>query len=553
MAHKKEHNQISLDQLQRDDTTQGKTSIDELLAQLHSAQEKITHLEKQMEQNTVRQIDLMHESVNAIIENEPTKLHAALDYLPEGLIILGSDGKIEKANPAARTLLTLNNQASINLIEQAMDSFGVRDMITNNLKSQQNMQGDFKFKSKNDKILLMRWQATSDRNGQLLGAVIIITDMTEILANRKAKSDFIAAISHELRTPLTSIQNAVSNILAGVTGKINNKTKEYLDTVISDCHRYGNLISDLLDTSKLETGSMPLNRTAAKIESIANKAFDAFKSIADDKGVNLITQFDRISTPVLADPQRIEQVIANLLDNAIKHTPEHGIVTLSTQETHDSIIISVSDTGAGIPEDIQNSIFEKFYQHHRQAGPGYRGAGLGLTICKEIMKAHGGSIWLENEQKIGSTFKCSIPKASPEIILNNHLAQLSDSVGSAKNNITLVMLKLQHPQQESEQFEQQAKNIIDDLFEELSPILSDEKDLALIIDNFEMALIIWNDKSRRTKTITGKIKKNISNISSIKFGQHQLLPMMAVAKYPDDKDSTTKLISAARQKYEKMN
>ncbi|MCK4998710.1 MAG: PAS domain-containing sensor histidine kinase [Anaerohalosphaera sp.] len=552
MRDKKEQKQIPLDRLHDEAAIPEQMTIANLIEQLDSAQEKIDSLEKQIEINSSKHFDLMHESVNTIVQNEQTKLNSAIEYLPEGLIIIDPFGNIEKANTSARTLLTGSDNAPIDLIAKALDALGIKNLIASNINSRKNDQGEFRFRSQNNNILQLLWHVIDDDNDKPIATVITLKDMTEEIENSKAKSDFIAAISHELRTPLTSIQNAVSNILAGVTGRINAKTRTYLNTVTADCRRYATLINDLLDTSKLETGAMPLNRCAIGIETIINKAIKAFTAIADEKSIEINAQLDRRVPPLLADPQRIEQVLANLLDNAIKYTPKDGRVTIADYETPESVIITVTDTGTGIPDNIQSRIFEKFYQHHRQAGAGYQGAGLGLAICSDIIKAHGGSLWVESLQGNGCKFSFSIPKVTPAIILNKHLTDLSDSINSPKENTSLIMLKFQCPDQNDSHLNEHAKNVINSLIEIYKLYPENNSDLVLQINDNEMALIILDDKNNNTDKITKKIIKNIRDIPNNSFGHQQLLPMIAIAKYPEETDDPADLIKIAREKYRNM-
>ena len=376
-----------------------------LLRELDFAEDRLTDLQQQIEGSISDQLDLVHEGVRSLVEYEKNKLEVAIENMNEGLIILSRSGHVEKANLSAKRLLGLTKDDSLETLTAAMDKIGFRELVLAQGSDRADASGEFNQRANEDRILQMRWTQMGDDWGHFLGYVVIVRDMTDEMAAEKAKTEFIAAISHELRTPLTSIQNSVSNILAGVTGKTNQKTRQYLHAMKGDCHRFADLINDLLDMAKLEAGSMPITR---RVMNMATIVTDGVMDCADQsraKGIDLVCEIDGHVSPVYADPQRICQILHNLIGNAIEHTDTGGKVTVRSYDKDDNVVTVVEDTGVGISEDLQKQIFSKFYQIQRKAGPGSKGSGLGLAICNGIMAVHGGSI-SSKIRAANSTFLC---------------------------------------------------------------------------------------------------------------------------------------------------
>ena len=523
-----------------------------LLSELDSAGEKLSSLEENVEGNISNQLDLMSESVRVVVEKEKTRLYECFELMSEGILLIGPSGELERGNPAVRKMLGLDDDKSLESLQRVVDELGLCELVETGRVKDGRKQGDFNFKSGDGKMLQMRWSEALDSEGYSLGCTVIIKNITDEIAGQKAKSDFIAAISHELRTPLTSLQNSISNILAGVTGKIGKPTRKYLTTMEADCHRYAGLISDLLDVSKLETGSMPLNRSVTRIETIVNSSLSAFGDIAVSKGVKLLCEVDRHIMPIYADSQRLEQVLANLLDNAIKFTDSGDRVTIGAYETSENIIMMVEDTGPGIPESSQEKIFEKFYQIGREAGAGYKGAGLGLAICSGIIEGHGGSIWVESEEDKGSRFNISLPKTKPETIVHRHLNALSEKIGSEDATVGVILVKLDSSSEDEEALRISNKTVIRHILADSMNLLTEPGDLAIQMSDSEVTLISRECRGKSTEKIVDRVRKIVANDLKKKLGQGIISPMLGVGVYPKDSDSMTELAAISRKGMQKM-
>lgn len=247
-------------------------------------------------------------------------------------------------------------------------------------------------------------------NGLPRGVVVVLRDVTSQRELERMKSNFLSVVSHELRTPLHSIKGFVDIILMGKTGDINETQTDFLRTVRQQTTLLQNLIDDLLEYSRLESGQVKLRLTVVSMQEVANAVIDKLKPLADQGQIRLLSKLPARLPPVEADRMRMEQVLTNLIDNAIKFTPSGGSITVLGKDLGKELQISVVDTGIGIPASELERIFDRFYQVDSGASRSYRGTGLGLTICKHIVEHHRGKIWAESEPNKGSTFHFVLPK-----------------------------------------------------------------------------------------------------------------------------------------------
>jgi signal transduction histidine kinase len=229
------------------------------------------------------------------------------------------------------------------------------------------------------------------------------------------KSDFVSNVSHELRTPLTAIKGAVDLVLREVAGPLTEKQIHYLTRVRSNTQHLTSLINDVLDLSKIESGSSEVKFNRVSLSSLVHEVIETLRPVAAEKAIRLDPIVTERSIFVLADPDKINQVLMNLIGNAIKFTPASGKVTVSASRNgQKNVQVSVSDTGPGVLPSERETIFDKFYQIADEEGAKPKGTGLGLAICKALVELHGGKIWVESEVKQGSTFNFTLPADIPE-------------------------------------------------------------------------------------------------------------------------------------------
>lgn len=239
---------------------------------------------------------------------------------------------------------------------------------------------------------------------------VAINSMCEKLRELdRLKADFFAAMSHELRTPLTSIKEGTGLLLEGVGGDTSDKQRKLLGILAEESNRLITLVNSLLDYSKMEAGMMAYDFEMTGVDPLIKRAIAEITPLVEAKQIRLESVMEESLPAVRVDPERMLQVLRNLLANAVKFTPKGGQVSVAAKPANGKLEISVKDSGPGIPADSLVSIFEKFNQGNRQGSHAQQGTGLGLAIAKSIITSHGGKIWAESQLGKGSTFIFVLP------------------------------------------------------------------------------------------------------------------------------------------------
>jgi PAS domain S-box-containing protein len=225
----------------------------------------------------------------------------------------------------------------------------------------------------------------------------------------KIKSNFLNITSHELRTPIAAIKGYVEMLLMNTLGPINEEQKRGIEVALRNANRLDNLIQDILDVSRLESGTMKFIPEKTNIHKMIKDATETTQSSADNKQIKITTEIEQGIPELIVDQERIKQVLTNLLNNAIKFSPEKTQITIRAKKEHDDVLFEVQDFGRGIPKNKQKKIFEIFYQVDSGMDRKFGGVGLGLAISRGIVLSHGGTIWVESEASKGSTFRFTLP------------------------------------------------------------------------------------------------------------------------------------------------
>ncbi len=243
-----------------------------------------------------------------------------------------------------------------------------------------------------------------DAENQLIKANEILRE------HDRLKSEFVSTVSHELRTPLYIFKNITSNAMAGVMGKISRKLYENLQTAEQSIDRLSRIISDFLDVSKIESGCLELDMTILNVQSIVTEVTDSLQALAQAKGIEIKAGLCSETIEISADRERLTQILANLIGNAIKFIPANGHITVKVDDCGKEVQFSVADDGPGLSEEDVEKIFDRFVQIRLVSGPGEHGTGLGLAITRELVKMHGGRIWIESTLGEGCRFCFVLPK-----------------------------------------------------------------------------------------------------------------------------------------------
>jgi len=237
----------------------------------------------------------------------------------------------------------------------------------------------------------------------------------ELEKARQLQADFAAMIVHDLRSPLTSIIGTAALLKEGLLGPLNDEQRKWLSRIEAGSCTLVDLVSDFLDVSKLEAGAVNLDKRRVDLNRLVQASLENHLLLAKDKGICLTSCLDRTLPQVQADPSRLEQVLGNLLSNALKFTPEGGKIEVGTsRDNGNGTRIWVKDSGVGIPPQEIGYLFEKYRQTSSGKNSKQKGTGLGLVICKMIVETHGGKIWVDSEEGKGSTFTLMLPSQSED-------------------------------------------------------------------------------------------------------------------------------------------
>jgi PAS domain S-box-containing protein len=263
-------------------------------------------------------------------------------------------------------------------------------------------------------LLVMRANLAKVRShsGVVTGAVMVLNDITREKEIDRVRSEFVSVVSHELRTPMAAIKEAVSLIIDGVTGPVNERQVKFLDMAKRNIDRLTGIINDLLDLSKIESGKMTLLCEKVSASSIVDEVVATFEPVAHEKEIALLADVNEHVPEMHIDQSKIAQVLANLVSNAIKFTPNKGAVTVSARLSslrQKSVEFCVADTGIGIDPKDYRKLFQKFQQVDSSLSRMAGGTGLGLAISKEIVELHGGRIWVQSDPGRGSKFCFTLP------------------------------------------------------------------------------------------------------------------------------------------------
>lgn len=359
----------------------------------------------QLSRNFNIMTDRVQEQIDMIsVENK--RLETILNNMSEGVLLIDGSTEITYANPAAvvmlnlpemyigRALIEINRIPELQalLIEaERTESVAFAEIRLENLRESE------------AEVTIVPVVAENEY-------VIVIHDVSHIRQLERIRADFVANVSHELRTPLTTIQGYAETLLNTKPSK-SKKRKEFTAKILQHSTRLTRLVSDLLELARLESGDIELKRTICHLNSFHEQIMDVFEPVLEESELTLQWDIPEDLPKVSLDRQLFMQVFVNLIDNAIKYSPDKGVIEVSAEirESDDDVIVHIKDTGIGIPLESQSRVFERFYRVDKDRAREMGGTGLGLAIVKHILLCHDGRIWLESELGQGTVFHFSLP------------------------------------------------------------------------------------------------------------------------------------------------
>jgi NtrC-family two-component system sensor histidine kinase KinB len=348
---------------------------------------------------------------------EKGKSEAIIQNIDDGILVVDSDFKITSMNPTMAEALGVDAEKAkekhfLEVIKaEQLFNYLKQSAETGRPPSIEEGKNIFTIQQ-GEKIRHYQFSITPihANDSSMLGVVLLLRDITRLKELDQLKSEFVMAASHELRTPLTSMEMSIELLQESATEKLSKKERQLLLAADEELHRLKALVLDLLDLSKIEAGKMELLFDKISVKMLFEKIYTVFKSQTDEKSIKLTFKAPGDLPEIKADANKITWVLSNLISNALRYTNKGGHIHFFAEHIGSQIHISVKDDGVGIPYEYQSKIFEKFVQVKDDRSVG--GSGLGLTICKEIVRAHGGTIWAESIPGEGSTFTFTLPVAS---------------------------------------------------------------------------------------------------------------------------------------------
>lgn len=362
------------------------------------------------------------------LSDEKERVDAVIHNLAEGVMVVDKSGKVLLMNPAAEKLLGVKQADKVGKpVTEDLKEDQLVSMTSGNLKDPESTSKKVEVISLNDetkKVLQASTAVIENEDGQTVGMVSVLSDVTRQKQLEELKDKFVANVSHELRTPLVAIEKSLALILEKELGDVTPEQQKFLEIARRNIGRLSRLINDLLDVSKLEAGKMNLKHELVSVKDTVQPVLATLQTWAGDKKISLKMELSDEKMTIDADSDRLTQVLTNLAGNAMKFTPEGGTITIDAKEGSGDpqieggyIEIGVRDTGIGIAKEDQEKIFQKFEQVSLAQPQGVSSTGLGLTIVKEIVELHGGRIWVESTPGKGSRFAFRLPakpkKAKP--------------------------------------------------------------------------------------------------------------------------------------------
>lgn len=333
-----------------------------------------------------------------ISEAERVKLDAIISNIQDGVIVLDDTDHILMANRTVYEIFDLDGKSILGR--------HVRDVIHNadlNALMDRTREGALKYHEVNfDDGRVFNAQYTPIPR---IGSAVTMQDISYLKEIDRLKNDFVHTVSHDLRSPLTAILGYTE--LIERTGSLNESQHEFLGRLQASVQHMTSLVNDLLDLGRLEAG-FDTRREMVQLDNVLKYSLDVFDAQIKKKNIKLTTSTLPDLLPLRANPIRIRQMLDNLIGNAIKYTPQNGIVMIKLSMQDSQIVLRVEDTGPGIPPDEQGRVFDKFYRASNRPD-GVQGSGLGLAIVKSIVESHQGRVWVESKMGVGSSFIVLLP------------------------------------------------------------------------------------------------------------------------------------------------
>ncbi len=351
-------------------------------------------------------LELLKERINSL-ENENYRIHAILNSMVEGVIAVDKDTRVLSLNPTAESIFNIApNNALGRIFLEVFPNNDIAEVIAGVLKNGEFVSKELSLIWPVQKVFQVNASPFFESKA-INGCLLVIHDITQMRRLETMRRDFVANVSHELRTPLTSIKGFVETLLEGALDDKENSVN-FLKIINNHADRLNTLINDLLDLSHIESKEIAIKKEKFILANLVNEVMLGFRSQGKNKVIQLSSELPQ-DLEIFADKSKIEQVLTNLINNAIKYNKEKGFVRVYSEQLADKLKIVVEDSGSGIPIKDIPRIFERFYRVDKARSRELGGTGLGLSIVKHIVELHSGAVGVQSTEGIGSKFWFTLP------------------------------------------------------------------------------------------------------------------------------------------------
>ena len=344
--------------------------------------------------------DALNENINAL-NQEKNQLQNVLLSMTDGVVTFDENGQVIMANPQAIEIIS-------DVSEDASTQFDVlKDFLEQVKESGEYVKREIKLKGK---TISVRMAPLLDDHMKLWGVLAVLQDVTRERKLEDLRREFLGDVSHELRTPLTYLQGYTEALLDNMV-KNEEERSRYLNIILEETLRLRRLVDELLDLSHIEAGHLDIKKYCISIESIVEKVSKKVYPLCDSKKIELEIDIQGDIPLIVADEDRIEQVLINLVDNAVRYSPKDSKVTVKVRPSDEGVIVTVKDSGQGIPPEELPCVWERFYKVDKSRERKKSGTGLGLAIVKKIVELHNGRVWAQNCDEGGAEFSFYLPSS----------------------------------------------------------------------------------------------------------------------------------------------
>lgn len=387
------------------------------------------HYGKDFDQEDARLLSMMARQISAVLVTsrlywqavERTKtVMATLESMAVGLIAISLNQMITQANAVARQAFHLGQEAVGRLYTEVIPNEDMCRVIADSFDRQESQAREIVVKGQEGekhRIFRVQSEPIVSEDARPLGWVIVLEDITDIREAERMMAAFVDMVSHELRTPLTSIRGFVATLLQAGEGSFDWETQaEFLDIVDTEAERLGQMIDDLLNVARLQNGrGLQFSFQPVDLRILIDRVVRLQSKSSYIRGHEIVVNTEEMPA-VMADEAKVEQILNNLLSNALKYSPNGGTITITGRVDGDGVLISVADQGMGIPKEQLPRMFQQFFRVEGSHMLGIKGTGLGLYLVKHLIEGHGGRIWVESEFGKGSTFYFWLPTEGPPAV-----------------------------------------------------------------------------------------------------------------------------------------